>query len=181
MRRSYNYVGPKAIGVRAPARPAGMRVESAEDVRRWVRQAVLGGTQAGSLTATFVIDEDGWMRIADRRSEHVACAGRRPVLSAGEITLAVTPGGVEALWVSNQSTGYCPEPESWPAVRAALERARISAPNSFHQECVFRRCDACGSINIVKESEFECGVCSSALPKEWNLEGEAIAFPNDKG
>jgi hypothetical protein len=157
-----------------------MRVESPEDVRRWFRQAAPGGIQARNFTATFVIDEAGWMRIADRRSEHVACAGGQPVLSAGEITFAVTPGGADVLWVTNQSTGYCPEPDSWPAVQAALERAKITAPGGFHHECVFRRCDACGSINIVKESAFECSVCSSSLPGEWNLDGDADVLSDNK-
>lgn len=157
-----------------------MRVESPEDVRRWFRQAAPKGIKAGRFTATFVIDEAGWMRIADRRSEHVGCAGRQPVLSAGEITFAVAPGTVSVLWVTNQSAGYCPEPESWPAVRAALERAEIMAPGGFHHECVFRRCDACGSINIVKEGVFECGVCSSSLPGEWNLAAEAGSLTDNK-
>jgi hypothetical protein len=46
------------------------------------------------------------------------------------------------------------------------------APRGFHHECVFRRCGACRSINIVKEGVFECGVCSSSLPGEWNLTAE---------
>ena len=169
MRPLYRYVGPKKIAERAPAAPAGVRVESPEDVCRWIRQTDQELSAAKSVTATFIIDESGWLRIADRRSEHVACAGGRPVWSAGEMTFTVMPSGVSVTWVSNQSTGYCPEPDSWPVVEAALGRAGIPAPEGFSQEFMFRRCPRCGSINIIKEGVFECGVCSTPLPLAWNL------------
>ena len=41
---------------------------------------------ATSEPITFVIGVDGVLRVADRRSEHVACAGGGDVLSAGELT-----------------------------------------------------------------------------------------------
>jgi hypothetical protein len=149
-------------------------VESSKDVLRWIQQTGQELT-AGSITATFIIDEAGWLRIADRRSEHVACAGGRPVRSAGEITFTVRPPSVDVTWVTNQSTGYCPKPDSWPAVQVALTRAGITSPAGFSQEFDFRRCPPCGSINLIKEAEFECGVCSSPLPAEWNLESEDTA------
>src|SRR5207245_3026844 len=127
------------------------------------------------VTATFIIDETGGLLIADRRSEHVACAGGRPVRSAGEMTFTVKTSGVSVAWVTNQSTGYCPEPDSWPAVEAALARAGIAAPDGFSQEFVFRRCPRCGSINIIKSGVFDCGVCSTPLPEEWNLDSAAAA------
>ena len=37
-------------------------------------------------TYTFVVDEFATLRIADRSSEHIACAGFRPVMAAGELT-----------------------------------------------------------------------------------------------
>lgn len=123
----------------------------------------------GNVMATFIIDESGWLRIAERRSEHVACAGGKPVRSAGEMTFTVGQVSVSVSCVTNQSTGYCPEPASWPAVAEALARAGIAAPEGFSQEFAFRHCPRCGSINIIKEGVFECGVCSSQLPKEWNL------------
>jgi hypothetical protein len=177
MRPTYRYIGPKKIAERAAPAAAGVRVESAEDVRQWLRQTGQELNAAGSVTATFVIDEAGWLRIADRRSEHVACAGGRPVRSAGEMTFAVGPSGVRVTWVTNQSTGYGPEPESWPAVHAALTRAGIAAPDGFSQEFLFRRCPRCGSINIIKDGVFKCEVCSSRLPEEWNLDSEGTAKP----
>lgn len=175
MRPTYRYVGPKKIAERALSAAAGVRVESPEDVRRWVQQTGQDVDAAGNVVATFIIDDSGWLRIADRRSEHVACAGGRPVQSAGEMTFAVRPRSVTVTWVTNQSTGYCPEPDSWPAVETALARAGIAGPEGFSQEFVFRRCPRCGSINIIKEGIFECGVCSTPLPEEWNLDAEVAA------
>jgi hypothetical protein len=173
MRSSYRYVGPKKIAERAPSVPAGVRVQSPEDVRRWIRQTVQELNPLGSVTATFVIDESGWLLIADRRSEHVACAGGKPVQSAGEMSFTVRRLEVAVTWVTNQSTGYCPEPDSWPAVEAALARGGIVPPEGFSREIEFRRCPRCGSINIIKDGVFECGVCAAPLPEEWNVVTEA--------
>jgi hypothetical protein len=177
MRSTYRYVGPKNIAERVSSAPVGVRVESPEDVRRWIRQTGQELTSAGSVISTFIIDESGWLRIADRRSEHVACAAGGPVRSAGEMTFTIRPSGVSVTWVTNQSTGYCPEPDSWPAVATALARAGIAAPEGFSQGFVFRRCPDCGSINIIKEGIFECAVCAAPLPEEWNLGSEAAAEP----
>lgn len=170
MRSLYRYVGPKKIAERALLAPGGIRVESPEDVRRWIRQTAPDMDAAGNVVATFVIDEPSWLRIADRRSEHVACAGGGPVRSAGEMTFSVSRGGVSVSWVTNQSTGYCPEPDSWPAVKGALARASMAAPDGFSQAFEFRRCPCCGSINIIKDGVFECEACSTPLPEEWNLD-----------
>ena len=71
--------------------------------------------------------------------------------------------------VSNQSTGYCPEPESWPAVAAALGRIGVRHPGQFTTEVVFRRCVKCGERNVVKGGWFVCGVCEAELPQQWNF------------
>jgi len=167
--RLYRYVGPKRIADRAGAEVAGAVVRRAEDVVAWARDSgqVLVG---GRVTATFVIDVTGELLIADRRSEHVACAGGRPVRSAGEMTFALDDG-VEAVEVSNQSTGYCPEPESWPAVAEALARAGLLGPGGFAPSCNFRRCEKCGSINLIKGGVLECGVCAAELPAAYNVQG----------
>ncbi len=98
---------------------------TAEDVRHRIRQTGQDVDTAGNVAATFIIEDAGWLHIADQRSEHVACAGGRPVRSAGEMTFTVRRGDVRVTWVTNQSTGYCPEPDSWPAVESALARAGI--------------------------------------------------------
>jgi len=177
MRPLYRYIGPKKIAERVLSAPPGVWVMSSEDVRRWIHQTAQLPKGSGSVTATFVVDDSGWLRIADRRSEHVVCAGGRPVRSAGEMTFTVAASRLSVTWVTNQSTGYCPEPDSWPAVRAALERAGIAAPDGFSQEFIFRRCPNCGSINLVKDDLFECGLCSESLPEEWNVDCEVAAEP----
>jgi hypothetical protein len=42
------------------------------------------------------------------------------VLSAGEITFSRKGKSLVVSDVTNQSTGYCPEPKSWKAVKASL-------------------------------------------------------------
>ena len=180
MPRLYQYVGPKGIAARVRTAPAGFPVNTAGDVLSWIHQTQpRRGTR--SITVTFVVDESGVLRIADRRSEHVACAGGRPVQSAGEITFSVSRGKVGVEWVTNQSTGYCPEPDSWPAVKEALDRAGIETPSGFSQEFQFRRCIRCGSINVVKDGSFVCGVCSAPLPLEWNLDSAVVAPSTSSG
>lgn len=170
MRSLYRYIGPTKIAERVAAAPAGVRIASPEDVRRWVRQTGQHADAAGNIVVTFVIDEEGSLRIADRHSEHVACAGGKSVRSAGEMAFAIGKNDVHVAWITNQSTGYCPEPDSWPAVEAALARAELAAPDGFSPAFDFRRCPRCGSINIVKDGVFECGACSTPLPDKWNLD-----------
>src|SRR4051812_11691602 len=124
--RLYHYVGPREIAQRVRNAPPGALVASASDVLAWARLTQQQPDAAGCVIATFVVDATGALRVADRRSEHVACAGGGPVQSAGEITLALSGTLVSVVAVSNQSTGFCPEPESWPAVRAALEAAGLT-------------------------------------------------------
>jgi hypothetical protein len=157
------------------------RIASAEDVRRWVQDTGQALEGEGHVTATFVVAEDGWLWLADRRSEHVVCARGEPVLSAGEITFAIDREAVRVVEVSNQSTGYCPEPESWPAVAAALERAGLVTPAGFSLALLFRRCTRCGARNIVKDGCFECCVCGAELPREWNFEGQPKPLTFEEG
>lgn len=163
----YRYVGSRAIADRVVGQPAGTPIHSSADVVRWVRET----GQTDPVVCTFVVDADGVLRVADRHSEHVACAGGQVVKSAGELTVRVAGPNVVVVAVSNQSTGYCPEPESWPAVEAALRRAGLVPPAGFNLACVFRRCVACGTKNLVKNDEFECGACSAELPAEYNCQG----------
>jgi len=157
------------------------RVADAGDVRTWVKDTAQELDREGCVTATLVVLEDGAFWVADRHSEHVACARGGLVLSAGEITFAITAEAVKVVAVSNQSTGYCPEPESWPAVAAALERAGLDAPAGFIPALLFRRCASCGSRNIVKDGSFECAVCGAELPHVWNFGGEDAAPNLDQG
>jgi hypothetical protein len=164
----YRYVGPRRIADRVRPGSAGVPIRSPGDVLVWVRSTdqELSG---GCVIATFVVDAVGVLLIADRRSEHVACAGSQPVRSAGEITFAVGRA-VEVTAVSNQSTGYCPEPESWPTVAAALTAAGLEPPAGLSLVCDFRRCVGCGNLTLVKGGVFECGVCGADLPAAYNCQ-----------
>ncbi|WP_460062013.1 hypothetical protein [Streptomyces sp. YKOK-I1] len=118
---------------------------------------------------TYVVGLDGWLRLAPRRSEHVACAGGRAVLGAGEVSFRRAGRGWEVHEVSNQSTGYCPDPDCWPAVAAALDRAGVARPDAFTYALVFRRCERCREINVVREGVYVCVFCEDELPLLWNV------------
>jgi hypothetical protein len=158
--RRYSYVGPDDIRRTALAStPRGTEIRAARDLEPFATREPL----------TFIIGLDGILRVADRRSEHVACAGGDEVLSAGELTAVPGRDSCRVIEVSNQSTGYCPEPESWKAVADALDKAGIEHPGHFTFEAVFRRCTHCGERNLVKDAWFYCAICESALPPAWNF------------
>lgn len=165
--RSYRYVGP--ADVKAAVRPGGegRLIASAADFEAWA-----AGRPAAELTEpfTFVVDLEGVLRLAPRRSEHVACAGGGAVLSAGEIGFFRGAGRWAVDYVSNQSTGYCPDLASWPAVARALDRAGLHRPDGFLHEVVFRRCPDCQEHNIVREDDHVCVFCGGDLPEAWNVD-----------
>ena len=164
----YPYVGPAHLAKLASSTSSRLHVADAATLRDWIAQQP-DGHPDGTLTVTFVVLPDGpW--VADRNSEHIACARGAPVYSAGEMTFALDRRRrtVEVVYVTNQSTGYCPEPASWPAVAAALDASGVAHPGGFSAEMTFRRCPRCGSTNIVKDGWFECAVCGADLPAEWN-------------
>ena len=159
MTRHYAYVGPSEIAAREAESPRGRAIRSPAQLA-----ALVVGDHETVLT--YVVGLDGALRVADRRSEHFACAGGEAVLAAGELTVSRAGEVVEA---SNQSTGYCPEPSCWSALAAALDRAGITHPGRFTRELVFRRCLACGERNLVKDGWFVCDVCGAELPEAWNF------------
>jgi hypothetical protein len=101
--RPYRYIGPADVLAAASRENGGRRIDSAGDLAEWL--ATLSPAEHAE-PHTFVVDLAGGLRLAPS-SEHVACSGGRPVLSAGEITFAR-----QDIWtvteVSNQLTGYCP-------------------------------------------------------------------------
>jgi hypothetical protein len=168
--KEYSYVGPSAIARRAASAAHGHCVVCALDLVEWLCQPEQELDETGAVVATFVIDNQGRMRLAHRRSEHVVCAGGEKVRSAGEIAFVLQDEEIHVSWATNQSTGYCPEPESWAAVRDALDRVGIDAPDGFTTEFNFRRCSRCRSINVVKDGDYECAVCCQPLPLQWNMD-----------
>ncbi|RPE41493.1 hypothetical protein EDD90_4579 [Streptomyces sp. Ag109_O5-1] len=170
--RGYRYVGPAELAVMSPqSTGAGALITSASDFSTWV------GRQSPAELAepfTYVVDLDGRLRLAPRRSEHVACAGGAAVLGAGEITFVREADRWTVSEVSNQSTGYCPDLTSWPAVARALDRIPLGHPSGFTYEVVFRRCPRCAEHNIVREADFVCVFCGSELPTTWNVDASRI-------
>lgn len=162
----YRYVGPSDLMGESPTR---QRILSTADALTWIQRTHQQGDSENQVVATFIVDTQGTIWIADRQSEHVACAAGQPVLSAGEITFQVRDESVIVTAITNQSTGYCPEPESWPAVAAALTEVGLAHPPGFTREFQFRRCAASGSINIVKDDWLVCDVCDSELDRDWNF------------
>jgi len=162
----YNYVGPADIAAAARDQPAGAPIKSPADLAGWLHSNRDDANDQGTIVATFIVGEDGVLRIASRRTEHVACASGGPVKSAGEI--AFSPDG-HIVRVSNQSTGFCPEPDSWTAVRAALDGIVARLPDAFSNAFTFRRCPSCAQILIIKDNWFVCDVCDSDVPETWNF------------
>lgn len=162
MRRLYRYVGTRDVAEAVRGLSSGHRVGAAEELAAAVE--ALGGEDW--LTVTFVVDALGVLRVADRSSEHVACAGHGPVLAAGELGIA----DGEVVEASNQSTGFCPEPECFGALARALDDAAIPRVDAWTAAFDFRRCDGCGGRTLIKDGELECAECGGALPERWNFE-----------
>ncbi|MGW2047233.1 hypothetical protein ACWCPF_18925 [Streptomyces sp. NPDC001858] len=162
-RRRYGYVGPEDVRRAVGHGTGGRPIRRAADLDA-------AATAADAEPFTYVVGLDGLLRLAPRRSEHVACAGGDDVLGAGEISFRHDPHeGVRVHEVSNQSTGYCPDPDSWPAVATALDRAGIGRPDGFTHALVFRRCERCEENNVVREGVFVCVFCDGDLPLLWNV------------
>lgn len=161
--RLYRYVGPPDIADDLRGASPGHIVSSPEELHRAL--ADIAPDVRGPVTVTFVVDELGALRVADRSSEHVACAGARSVMAAGELTF----DDGEAIDASNQSTGFCPEPACWDALQRALDDAEIAHPSGWTASFEFRVCPECRGRCIVKDAVFEC-VCGGTLPRAWTFD-----------
>ncbi|MFJ5234056.1 hypothetical protein ACIQBJ_29645 [Kitasatospora sp. NPDC088391] len=166
--RTYPYVGPPDIAAAARHAPPGAALPDPTALAAWLAEQP---SREGPFT--YTVDPDGVLHLADRRSEHVACAGGAAVLAAGEVTFGPA-GGVRAVEVSNLSTGYCPDTACWPAVAAALAAAGAGHPGGFTQAVVFRRCRGCGAAQVVREGFFVCVFCEADLPEHWNLDDPIV-------
>ncbi len=126
---------PAVLAERARPGPGVITVTSARVLALW-----LAARPAGELREpfTFVVSLDG----KPRRSEHVDCAAGQPVLAAGEVLFARDGTGWSVSEISNQSTGYCPDPDSWPALAMALDHIGLAHTGDFTHKVVFRRCPA---------------------------------------
>jgi hypothetical protein len=167
-----DYIGPAEILEQIRPGHRGRAIASHDDLATWLTQQAM---QDREEPFTFVIDLTGTLRLAPQRSEHVACADGEPVLSAGEISFAPDHDRWTISEISNQSTGYCPDVTSWPAVTAALDRPGLVHPATFTYPIIFRRCPRCSERNIVKDDRYVCAICETPLPSAWNMDhpGEA--------
>ncbi|KJY26769.1 hypothetical protein [Streptomyces katrae] len=165
--RAYRYVGPHHVIAAVQTANSGAPIRTPADFADWA-----AAQSAGELKEplTFVIGTDGALLLAPRRSEHAACAGGGLVLSAGEVSFASEAGRWIVTEVSNQSTGYCPDVASWPAVAQALDQAALDHPDYFTHPVLFRRCPGCHRHNIVREGHFVCVFCDADLPRRWNVD-----------
>ena len=165
----YKYVGPPEIRDAVADNPMGKVVDDPAAVFTWITHDRPSADQDGLYVATFVVDFSRTLRIASRHSEHVQCAGGGPVFTAGEMAFCVEHKDLSIEWASNQSTGYCPEPDSFSELAKALYKAGIEPPAGFDPAIVFRRCPQCGERNIVKDDWFVCDICGAELPPNWNF------------
>ena len=174
--RRYEFVGRESFLPKAGALPPRHHVVSPASVIQWAAESRPEIEWDGTWPATFIVDLEGRLWIADRRSEHVACARVQPVLAAGELFFEPVKNGVIAARVTNLSTGYCPEPVSWPAVAQALDAAGIAHGTAYDPEFIFRRCENCATNCVVKDEDFTCPVCDRSLPEAWNFSPTPIDF-----
>ncbi len=163
--RRFRYVGPMGIFDEWRHGPGGTPVTSRRGLLAWMdenRTEILG--DAGWVT--YIVNLDGDLFLAPRRTEHVGCARGADVLAAGEIRFSAEADAIE---VTNNSTGYCPAEGCWSAVRSALDRAGLKRPSEFTFVARFRRCPECGQRNLVKDDWYRCDICGAELPSEWNF------------
>ena len=166
--RGYDYIGSAQFLPQGEF-PPRVQLTGLDALRVWMHEHEGDLDMEECIPATFVIDPEARFWIADRATEHVACARLGRVLAAGEVFFSGMRGNPYIHRISNQSAGYCPEPESWDAVETALEALGIEHPVGFEPCCIFRRCPDCATVVIVKDAEYTCLVCGAALPPTWNI------------
>ncbi|BCM91271.1 hypothetical protein IAD21_03137 [Abditibacteriota bacterium] len=165
-KRVYEYVGPLELLAHS-YQTARFLIQTPDDVRQWVQQQ-----PHDELVATFVVDAEDNLWIADRRSEHIACARGGMVRVAGEIEFEINANEARVVGATNQSTGFCPRVSSWDALERVLGAVGLPHPTSWTRSFEFRRCDNCGELNVVKDEWFVCSNCEVDLPEEWNIGNE---------
>ena len=161
--RLYQYVGSSAF-IPAPDQfPPRLRLDDLDELKSWMVENRDQIDLEECIPATYIVDDVGHFWIADRGSEHVACARVGKVQAAGEVFFS----GLEEVpyidRITNQSTGYCPEASCWSAVLEAFEAINIPFPENFDPAFEFRNCESCGTLNLIKEDYFVCMCCGAEL------------------
>jgi len=170
MLRVFRYVGPADLLDLVSQEPDAYvrHIGGAGDVAAWVKETEQALGPDKSVIATYIVDAERRLWIGERRMEHVVVARGQPVLMAGEITFSLEDG-VEVTYATNQSTGYCPQPAGWEHLQHALNGAGIAHPGELSRAFEFRRCESCGTLNVVKDDGLYCAVCDKPLPETWNV------------
>ncbi|MDJ1498860.1 hypothetical protein QNI19_38390 [Cytophagaceae bacterium DM2B3-1] len=153
----YIFVGDTGLLRLVKAEWKGYCIRSVADIEYWIKKTNQKPDGNSEITATFIIDLEYSLLINDRHSEHVVCAAGENVLSAGEITFELDKNKSYLIsQITNQSTGYCPSPKSWSAVKYTLEKVGIPFSDFFTVSFEFRICSTCGWINVIKDNYFVC-------------------------
>ncbi len=163
----YEFVGNTDLLRLVKPELKGYCIESGADIEYWIKKNDQKLDGNSEITATFIIDLNHNLLINDRHSEHVVCAAGGNILSAGEIAFELLKNKTYVIsQITNLSTGYCPSPKSWNAVKHALEKIGIPFPDFFTTAFEFRICSQCGWINVIKDNYFVCinSECQNELP-----------------
>ncbi|WP_110514314.1 hypothetical protein [Herpetosiphon llansteffanensis] len=168
MARMYWYVGPIELSHMPKPLPSRSQIRQRADVEAWIAAQPRDTGKHQQLTATFIIDQALQLWLADQRSEHVVCARGAAVLAAGEISFVLEANRLIYCELTNQSTGYCPEPTTWTVVQQVLDSIGLPHAGAWATSYEFRRCPACAMLNLIKEHWFFCAVCEHELPRQWN-------------
>ena len=173
--RLYRYIGSDGIRSASSMENERHEVTGLQGLLDYIHNRQPRPKSGCEITFTYVVLPPGRLFLADRRSEHVSCARGGPVLTAGEITFRVIPGGVEVAEATNLSTGYCPESGSWQPLVAALDRSNVPGICGFTHSFEFRFCAACGMTSVIKDDLYECPGCDAPLPPDWNCQSDATS------
>ncbi len=164
----YYYIGPPHLKDKVQAQYQGTPINQRSDIEAWIKKEKQQANDYGIIVATFVVLEHWQLYISDRHIEHVQCANKKPVLSAGEISFEFDKGKLQSICqITNQSTGYCPPTHSWEAVAQSLRGIELPHPDGFDPAYVFSYCPNCKSLKIVKNEDFVCWECGENL---WGME-----------
>ena len=171
LNRRYRYVGPAEIRDQAVAVDT-VAVDSADTLARWLAEPKR--TEPKRTERKRAEQKRAEQKQAEPNEPVtfvvlLALARGQDVLAAGEMTFGPAGSRWRVVEVTNQSTGYCPDPDCWPAVRTALDQLGIRHPGDFTEKVVFRLCPSCGERNIVRDGDFTCALCDSGLPARWNF------------
>lgn len=163
----YSFVGKENLLTLVKPEHKGIRIYTPGHIDKWIITNAQKPDFNHEIIVTFVIDKENNLRINDRRSEHVVCAGGEPVLSAGEMTFQLRNNKTQNIsQITNLSTGYCPCPSSWRFVKQALDSIGMQYPDGFSPAFIFRICKNCQTINVIKDDYFVCLNCDKDLPVE---------------